>query len=151
MSEEMTAGAPMIELIIDTMYQRAVGVCIGSKCDREFISKERYDDVIAPEFRSIQSKLTTLEAENERLKNTNAEWWELANVTQDKAEGAIKRNIELKQAEDRLQRKIKEQDNLLDECVSECEWLDENWDTLPIEAKYGFVLKILTKLRDRKK
>lgn len=47
-----------VDFICETLWQRAVGVCIGSidgnnPCGREFISKERFDTVIRPKIESL--------------------------------------------------------------------------------------------------
>lgn len=33
---------------IDVLWEKAVGVCIGEQCGRQFISRERFDSVIRP-------------------------------------------------------------------------------------------------------
>lgn len=83
--EEVTAGGSLGELIADTLYERAAGICIGTpiregephhKCGREFISKERYDEVIRPRISELVTSsecARVMQSEVERLQRELAE------------------------------------------------------------------------------
>lgn len=63
---------PETDLIVDSTWERCVGLCVATcvwqdsyvQCQREFISRERFDEHIAPKLRD----LTAANAEVERYR-----------------------------------------------------------------------------------
>ena len=65
-SPTMLTRAQALEM--DTIWQRAVGVCLGESCKREFISMERFEAVVVPSLAGKDQLIERLRAEVERLK-----------------------------------------------------------------------------------
>ena len=49
----MMSACPTFEqsVAIEELWQKAVGVCLGENCGRQFISRERFDEHIVPILR----------------------------------------------------------------------------------------------------